>query len=454
MSPPFETHTLSGWGRMAPAECRVYRPEDYAGLQEAVAQVTEGTLIARGLGRSYGDTSVNGGGGVIDLTRLNRMISFDDATGVLECECGVSIADILDTFVPRGFFPPVTPGTKFVTVGGAIANDIHGKNHHGAGTFGQFVESFELLTPSGAILHCSREENADVFWATMGGIGLTGFVLRARVRLQPVRSAWMQVDYRRCANLDDALEWMAASGETHQYSVAWVDCLARGKNLGLSVVMDGNHAGPDQVPAKHRDHPLRAPDKREKVVPFDAPGFTLNPLSIKAFNTVYYAAHPTREGAMVDYDSYFYPLDVVHHWNRMYGKRGFAQYQATLPPESKAGLIQLLERLSATRRASFLAVLKFMGEGNPGLLSHPIKGYTLTLDIANKPGLIEFLHELDRILLDHGGRLYLAKDVAATAATLAAMYPRLDEFRAIKGRLDPEGRLSSSMARRLGIVER
>lgn len=454
MSLPVETHTLTGWGRMAPAECAVYRPEVYAALAETVATADAGTLIARGLGRSYGDTSVNGGGGVVDLTRLNRMISFDDATGVLECEAGVSIADILDTFVPRGFFPPVTPGTKFVTVGGAIANDIHGKNHHSVGTFGEFVESFELLTATGATLHCSREENADVFWATVGGIGLTGFILRARVRLQRVDSAWMQVDYRRCENLDAALEWMAASGESHQYSVAWVDCLARGKNLGLSVVMDGNHARPDQVPAKHRDRPLHAPDKLEKVVPIDAPGFTLNPLSIKAFNTLFYAMHPTREGAIVDYDSYFYPLDVIHHWNRMYGKRGFAQYQATIPPEGKAGLVKLLERLSATRRASFLAVLKYMGPGNQGLLSHPIAGYTLTLDIANKPGLTEFLHELDRILLDHGGRLYLAKDVAATAETIAAMYPRLDAFRAIQRRLDPEGRLSSDMARRIGIVER
>lgn len=451
MAEPSKTVSLSGWGRMHPQPCLTFRPERRRDLLSILADEEPATLIARGLGRSYGDTAVNGEG-VIDQTRLDRAIAFDPETGVLECEAGMSLADVVDTYLPRGFFLPVTPGTKFVTVGGAIANDVHGKNHHCDGTFSRFVLEFDLLTASGEILRCSPAQNADVFWATVGGIGLTGILLSAKIQLRRVESAYILTDYRRCANLETALSAMAEHDGEYPYSVAWVDCLASGKDLGRSVLMYGKHATPGQLPAVLAADPYRVPRKRGIPVPFDFPEFALNPLSIKAFNTVFYGKHADARDIVVDYDKYFYPLDGLLHWNRMYGKRGFAQYQVALPPEQVAGLIKLLERLSAARRASFLAVLKTFGGEGEGLLSFPKRGYTLALDIPNHGQLAPFLAELDRIVLDHGGRLYLAKDATTSPEALAQMYPRLDAFRAVKERLDPQERFASAMSRRLGLT--
>lgn len=449
---PFVTQTLSGWGRYTPQACHVYRPERTRLIESILRGGSQQHYIARGLGRSYGDTSLNEGGGVIDFTRLNRMMYFDPATSILECEAGVSLEEILDVFVPRGYFLPVTPGTKFVTVGGAIANDVHGKNHHRDGTFGRSVVDLGLYTPRGELYLCSPESHMDLFWATVGGIGLTGVILTARFRLQRIESAYILVDYYRARNLEDALATMEASDKDYQYSVAWVDCLARGAELGRSVLMRGNHATQRQLPPQLAAHPYAIRRGRQKNVPVDFPGFVLNPLNIRLFNNLFYGMHKTIDGQIVDYDRYFYPLDGILNWNRMYGRCGFVQYQATLPAESAKGLVTLLERLSASRRASFLGVLKCFGDKNPGLLSHPMKGYTLTLDIPNRAGLGAFLNELDAILLDHGGRLYLAKDAAASPETVAAMYPELKRFCEIKGWVDPENKLSSSMARRLGIV--
>jgi len=449
---PFEKKTLVGWGGIAPQECAVYRPEQRRSLKEILGGAGDASLIPRGLGRSYGDASVNGGAGVIDMTRLDRMIAFDPETAVLECEAGVSLADIVEIFLPRGYFLPVTPGTKFVTVGGAIANDIHGKNHHAAGSFGQFVEAISLLLPDGETVHCSPADREDLFWATVGGLGLTGIILSARFRMQRVESAYLTVDYHRSKDLDDALATMADSDRDYQYSVAWVDCLARGGSLGRSVLMRGDHAPAAALTPDRAAAPFDPKKARAKGVPVNLPGFVLNPLSIGLFNHFFYRRHGDATGVLVDCESYFYPLDRIHHWNRLYGKAGFAQYQATLPLASGAGLVKLLERLAASRRASFLAVLKRFGPASPGYLSHPMEGYTLTLDLPNRKGLAPFLHELDRILLDHGGRVYCAKDVATTAETFARMYPRLDEFKAVKAGVDPHYRLSSSLARRLGIV--
>lgn len=453
MAEPHSTQTLSGWGRMRKAECAVCRPEKLAALRAAVAAPPGGTVIARGAGRSYGDTATNAGGAVIDCARLDRMLAFDPATGTLECEAGVLLADILDVFLPRGWFLPVSPGTKFVTVGGAIANDIHGKNHHRDGTFAQHVDWIDLLTADGETRRCGPDDDAELFWATAGGIGLTGVIVAAQIRLLPVASAYLRVDYQRAADLDAALAAMADSDDRYRYSVCWVDCLARGGSLGRSVLMQGNHAGPGELGA-HEARPFTVPQRGTRNIPVDFPGFALNPLSIAAFNTVFHALHPNREGCLVDYDKYFYPLDRIHHWNRMYGKRGFAQYQATFPKSEAAGLKRLLEALAASRRASFLAVLKCFGPASPGPLSHPIEGYTLTLDLPNHAGLGDFLRDLDRILLDHGARLYTAKDSTTTAEAFAAMYPRLDEFRAVCGRVDPKGRFASDMARRLGLAGR
>lgn len=452
MHVPFATEPLSGWGRYRTRLCPVYRPESMPELLSLLQTPPTGCLIGRGLGRSYGDAAVNGSGGVAAMTRLNRMISFDAGSGVLECEGGVSLAEILDAFVPRGFFLPVTPGTKFVTVAGAIAHDVHGKNHHCDGTFSRFVESFELWTPAQGILHCSPEEHADAFHATCGGAGLTGMILKVRLRLRPVRSAYLRVDYRRCPDLDTVLSAMADSDRDYQYSVAWVDCLAAGASLGRSVLMRGNHAPANDLPVDLPNVPFRLPRRSKLTVPFDFPGFVLNTWSVKAFNAVFYGRNRDLQGAVVDYDKYFYPLDGILHWNRMYGKAGFVQYQATFPPEGRAGLVRMLERLSEARRASFLAVLKCFGAAGPGLLSHPMPGYTLTLDVPHRAGLEDFVKELDQILLDHGGRLYLAKDTLAAPETVRAMYPRLDEFREIKRRLDPSDLFSSDLSRRLRLT--
>ena len=452
MGEPYCTKKLSGWGRIRPRECRAYRPER---RRDVAAILEEDTphYIAQGLGRSYGDPAVNEGGGVVGFERLNRMLDFNADTGVLHCEAGVSLAEVLECFLPRGWFLPVTPGTKFVTVGGAIANDVHGKNHHADGTFGRFVEELTLLTPGGDTLACSPQDNEDIFWATVGGIGLTGFILTARVRLIRVPTAYVTVDYHKSPNLDDALATMAESDARYKYSVAWIDCLARGKDLGRAVLMRGNHARAQDLSLFQREHPLRVPGKRAKSVPCDFPRFVLNSASVKAFNTLFYTHHYTRPGALVDYDSYFYPLDGIHNWNRMYGKTGFVQYQATFPEDEVRGVVRTLEALSQSRRPSFLAVLKRFGDANPGLLSYPFRGYTLSLDIANRSGLPAFLKQLDAILLDHGGRLYLAKDALTDAGTFRAMYPRTGEFLGVKERLDPQGVLSSSMARRLGLAQ-
>lgn len=444
--------TISGFGGFPVEECSVYRPQKRRGIGEILSSGEQSSYIARGLGRSYGDTSLNGGAGVVNITRLNRMLDFTPSTGVLHCESGVTFKEIIDTFLPRGYFLPVTPGTKYVTVGGAIANDVHGKNHGHSGTFGQSVIEIELLTPAGEILVCTPEENADVFWATLGGIGLTGFILTTRFKLQPVESAYMKVDYTRLKDIDALMSALDESEGRHQYSVAWIDCLAKGKDKGRSVLMLGDHATAEDLATSIRD-PYAIGKKFQKVVPFNMPSFVLNPFSVSLFNAAVYASYPTVEGKIVDYDSYFYPLDSVLHFNRVYGKQGLIQYQATFPVEGRAGLLQVLDRLNKASRASFLAVLKRTGPANPAPLSHPIEGYLLNLDIPYRQGIVEFLHDLDMILLNHGARLYLAKDAVMTADTFAKMYPRRDEFMEIRHRLDPNQVLSSTMARRVGLAE-
>jgi FAD/FMN-containing dehydrogenase len=409
------------------------------------------TFIARGLGRSYGDAALNADAGVIVHDRLARFLAFDPVTGELSCEAGVSMADIIETWLPRGWFPPVTPGTKFVTVGGAIAADVHGKNHHRDGTLASFVRELTLLTADGETLRCSRDERPDAFWATVGGMGLTGMILDARLRLRPVESAWMRVDYRKARDLDETLAVFAASDAGSPYSVAWIDCLARGRAMGRAVIMHGDHATAADVRAAGREPSARA--RRAIAVPCDVPGALLNPLTMRLFNTVYYAAHRDARGRLVEMERFFYPLDGVAQWNRLYGRRGFVQYQVVFPTDaSHRALVALLERLSASGRPSFLAVLKRLGPANAGMLSFPREGYTLALDLPVRPGLVTFLGRLDQLVLDHGGRVYLAKDATATAAAVRVMYPRLDEFRAVKARLDPRGVVSSSLARRVGLV--
>ena len=413
-----------------------------------------------GLGRSYGDSCLNLDRELVDCRRLNRILAFDESTGILRCEAGMSFADIIDVFLPKGWFLPVTPGTKFVTVGGAIAADIHGKNHHRDGSFSNFTLDFRLLTPNDEVLLCSPTLHPEIFWATVGGMGLTGVILSARLKLRRVDSAYVFVDFHKAPNLEDALATMEASDEQYEYSVAWIDALATGKTMGRSVLMRGHHAPASELPARLRnlpsgtgDHPT-LPTRPKWNLFIDFPSGALNRLTVKAFNTAYYAVHRTAPRQLVGFEKFFYPLDSIHQWNRMYGKRGFVQYQIALPQASgRAGLLTILDRLARSGRVSFLAVLKRFGDGGQGLLSFPLRGYTLALDIPVARGLVPFLHELDRMTLDHGGRIYLAKDAVLRAEDFAAMYPKLEAFRAIQRKLDPQQLFSSSLARRLKIVD-
>lgn len=451
----FATQLLAGWGNYPVQRCRVFRPEKTRDLKEILVKGHQRDYISRGLGRSYGDAALNLESGVILHERLNRLMTFAPQTGVLECEAGVTFAEIIDCFLPRGYFLPVTPGTKYITVGGAIAGDVHGKNHHRVGSFAEFLLDFQLLTATGEVLTCSKELNPDAFWATVGGMGLTGIILSARMRLMPIESAYITVNYQKAGNLDQALEQFDENDDSYEYSTAWIDCLAPGRSLGRSVLMRGNHTPATEMPDALRGSPSVVKAKRKIAVPFYLPGFVLNPLSMKAFNTVYYHGHRNRTGVIVDYYSFFYPLDSVLHWNRMYGKRGFVQYQAVFPPKtSRQGLTELLEKVTRSRRSSFLAVLKRFGPGSQGLISFPHRGYTLALDLPNSGSdLLPFLRELDEIVLKHDGRVYLAKDTSLTPDALSTMYPNLSRFKEIKGRLDPDRRFASSLAKRLGMVD-
>jgi decaprenylphospho-beta-D-ribofuranose 2-oxidase len=448
-STAFLTSPVSGWGHFPVETTHLYRPEKQSELEMLLLSGAEPSYISRGLGRSYGDASFNSAGGTILHTRLNRFLSFETQTALLECEAGVSFAEVLQYFGPRGYFAPVTPGTKFVTVGGAIAADIHGKNHHRDGTIANFVMDLRLLVPSGEVITCSPISNPDVFWATVGGMGLTGIILSARLRLRQIESSCVRVDYEKVSNLAELLSRMSESDANYQYSVAWIDCLASGGSLGRAILMRGNHATRAEVPSGTNGFL-----PRKLNVPFHLPASTLNRFTVGAFNALYFSRHKEARNQLVTIEKFFYPLDSLDNWNRLYGKRGFVQYQFVLPEQAGLkALSSMLERVAASRRASFLAVLKRMGEANPGLLSFPMKGYTLALDIPFSREVPELLHELDDIVRDSGGRVYLAKDAVLRPEVFAGLYPKLDQFRAIKQKLDPRGRLSSSLARRLRIVD-
>lgn len=450
-----ERQLLSGWGNYPRQMCDVTVAHREQVLRQALLGDHRDGAIMRGLGRSYGDSALNAGGRVVIDTPLNRFRAFDPESGLLECEAGASLAEIIEHLLPRGWFPPTTPGTRYVTVGGAIAADVHGKNHHVDGSFGNFVRELKLLLADGNVATCSPQENERLFWATVGGMGLTGCILSAKLQLLKVESSSIDVRYERTASLDETLERFTAHDRDYRYSVAWIDCLRGGPSLGRSVLMLGEHARAADLPAKQSSNPLRVPALSQwRSVPCYAPGWLLNRWSVAAFNTAYYETH--RDGrALVPFGQFFYPLDRLARWNRLYGRRGFVQYQALFPREtSRAGLIELLEQVVSSKRASFLAVLKACGPANPGLLSYLYPGHTLALDFANTgDDLLPFLRMLDEIVLKHGGRLYLAKDAATTADAFATMYPKLVEFRRIKAEVDPQCRFVSSQARRLKIVE-
>lgn len=402
----------------------------------------EPSMLPFAYGRSYGDSCLNEDGVTLDVSRLNHFISFDEDEGLLRCEAGVSLADILAVIVPRGWFLPVTPGTKFVSVGGAIANDVHGKNHHKAGTFGCHVTQFELLRSDGQRLLCSPSQNEALFRATIGGLGLTGVILWAEFRLKPISNAFIDVEHIRYSSLAEFREIAAESDLNYEYTVTWVDCLAGEKELGKGIFMRGNHNRARRAQKAPRDLPLG--------VPFDFPSFVLNKLTIKAFNTaVYHAQLSKRIRKVQHYDPFFYPLDVVQHWNRVYGKRGFFQYQCVVPFEGGyEAMREILLRISRSNEASFVTVFKKFGAiPSPGMLSFPRPGLTLALDFANHGArTLRLFNELDRIVRDNGGAVYPAKDARMSAEDFQAYFPQWQEFTQY---MDPK--FSSSFWRRVTI---
>ncbi len=437
--------TLTGWGRTAAAALDAARPERVAEARRALAAVGTEGLIAHGGGRSYGDAALNEGGRALLTRRLDRILAFDPATGDLVAEPGVTFADLMAVFLPRGFLVPVTPGTAFATLGGAVANDVHGKNHDRTGSFGDHLQWLDLLLPSGEVARIGPDQRPELFAATIGGIGLTGIILAIALRLQRVPSPLVTVSERRVADLDGFLDGFARHRASASYSVGWIDALARGKRLGRGILELAEPAA-DVGPAPSRT-------ARPRRIPRDLPGFVLNPASVALFNEVYYRRVPAagRE-RLVPYGKFLYPLDALHDWNRIYGRRGFYQFQCVLPDaEAAPGLRALLETVSAARGASFLAVLKTLGGEGRGHLSFPLRGHTLALDFPRGPGVDELMLRLERLTLDHGGRIYLAKDACLSAAGFAAMYPKLGAFRAVLRDVDPEGRMTSGMARRLAI---
>jgi decaprenylphospho-beta-D-ribofuranose 2-oxidase len=447
-----QPRVLTGWGRTAPTTADVVTPVLTHDVDAALQAAGERGVLARGLGRAYGDAAQNAGGLVVDATSLAGVRSFDPATGEVTLDAGVSVDALLRWFVPRGWFVPVTAGTRFVTIGGAIAADIHGKNHHADGTFGMHVRSLVLHTPEGAC-RVGPDEDADVFWATVGGMGLTGIITEATVRLLPIETAWMRVDTERTTDLDDALARMAAGDDRYRYSVAWIDTLSGGRAFGRCVLTRGDHATPDDLDGARRQRPLAYDADIRISAPPGVPSGLVRPLTARLLNEVWYRkTWRDTFGAVHSIPAFFHPLDGIADWNRMYGSRGFLQYQFAVPPQATDVIRLALRRLSEARCPSVLAVLKRFGPANPAPLSFPVPGWTLALDIpVGPPALPTVLDELDEAVVAAGGRLYLAKDSRMRPELLAAMYPRLDEWRAVCGRVDPKGRLQSDLSRRLGL---
>ncbi len=434
--------SVSNWGKYPRVEAPVSRYQGGGDLPDT-------HWIPRGMGRCYGDSSL--GAHMISGLGLKRFLNFEASSGILTCEAGITFADLLETFVPKGWFPPVTPGTKFVSLGGAIASDVHGKNHHGEGSISRHILAFDLLLASGEMITCSPTQHADIFTATFGGMGLTGMVIRLTIQLKSIETSWIDMESVKARNLDEILDISEEFSET-TYSMAWIDCLASGNKMGRSILMKGEHARIDQLTAKQREQPLAIPQKRKLNVPIDFPVFALNPLSIKAFNFLYYNKQfSPKIQTLIDYDSFFYPLDAIHNWNRIYGKRGFTQYQCTFPKEtSREGLRAILDRTGRARMGSFLAVLKLFGK-QTGMMSFPMEGYTLALDFPISKRIFPFLDELDEVVAELGGRVYLTKDARLQPEMLRRMYPNLDQFKALLTQLDPEGKVRSLQSERLGI---
>ena len=439
---------LAGWGQYPVIEAPLARARYADELAEFFSRSEY--RIARGNGRSYGDAAISPSL-TIDMRGMDRVLAFDQRAGLLSCEAGLLLKDLLDLIVPRGWFLPVVPGTSLVTIGGMAAADVHGKSHHLDGAFSRHVASLDLLCGDGKLRHCSANQYPELFAATLGGMGLTGIILNVTLHLKPLPSVWINQQIQVARGLDEVMTHFEAHA-SHPYSVAWIDGLARGERLGRSLLLLGKHVPAETLPAGFSDKARQWTPLRIRDIPIHAPGFALNQHVVRAFNAAYFArgARRTRP-RLVGLREYFFPLDALGQWNRLYGRRGFLQFQSALPlAASRAGLTAMLKLTSERGAGSMLAVLKRMGEA-AGPLSFPIPGYTLAMDFPNTVSNQQLLRELEAISNDHEGRIYLAKDACAGADTLHRSYPRLSEFQAVRRQYQGDG-FRSALSDRLELT--
>jgi decaprenylphospho-beta-D-ribofuranose 2-oxidase len=457
-TPPAEQVLLSGWGRTAPTWARLLRPRAAEEVSDALARISaaSGGLIARGAGRSYGDAAQNAGGTVLDASALRGIMALDHERGLVRARAGTTFAELLLHLAAHGLTLAVVPGTRHLTVGGAIASDVHGKNHPRDGSLARQLDSFTLCTPAAGPLAVSAQLHPDLFHATVGGMGLTGVVLDATLHTTPMHSSQTLADTDRLGSLEDALALMASS-EEHRYAIAWVDLLAEGAAFGRCVLTRS-----EEAPAAEPGEGLRGAAPRRGApfsarpllgVPAGFPGGLLRPATVRAFNALHWRSAPRRgRGRRLSMSANLFPLDAVGHWSRLYGPGGLIQYQFALPRGAEQTLLRAVHALRRRRQPMYLAVLKRFGPAAGGPLSFPIEGFTLAIDLpAGAPGLSSSLDEVDELLAAAGGRVYLAKDARLRPETLAAMYPELERFRELRARVDPDGVLRSDMARRLGL---
>ncbi|GGF90120.1 FAD-dependent decaprenylphosphoryl-beta-D-ribofuranose 2-oxidase [Rhodococcoides trifolii] len=458
---PTSTRTLSGWGRTAPASSEVITATDAEIIVRAVAEVAEHNasspshlqrgIIPRGLGRSYGDNAQNAGGLVIDMTGLNRIYSIDSATHIVDVDGGVSLDQLMRAALPFGLWVPVLPGTRQVTIGGAIGCDIHGKNHHSAGSFGNHVRSMELLTADGTVRHLTPE--SPLFWATVGGNGLTGIILRATIEMTPTETAYFIADGDVTTTLDETIAIHSDGSENnYDYSSAWFDAISGPPKLGRAALSRGSLATLDQLPAKLQKDPLRFSAKPLLTFPDVFPNGLANKFTFGPIGELWYRKSGTYRGKVQNLTQFYHPLDMFGEWNRAYGQAGFLQYQFVVPPEAVEEFKKIITDIQRSGHYSFLNVFKLFGPGNQAPLSFPMAGWNVCVDFPIKAGLSEFVTELDKRVLEFGGRLYTAKDSRTTAETFHAMYPRIDEWIDIRRSVDPTGVFASDMARRLELL--
>ena len=431
--------SLMSWGMYPKNKNTVFKFDKEETLEEIINKHNE--LIPHGNGRSYGDSALSNK--IINVKPKDYFIDFDEEKGLLHIQAGVLLSEILEAYVPRGWFLKVTPGTKLITVGGAIASDVHGKNHHVEGCFSECVKEFQIMLADGEVVTCSKEATPELFKATCGGMGLTGVILDAKIYLKKINSQYIDQTTIKTKNLKETFEAFEEYSNK-PYSVAWIDCLAKGKEIGKCLLMVGDFRDDGKL-----DYKL----KKQKSIPFNFPSFALNNWSVRAFNWLYYAK--AKEGVSkqrVDIDTFFYPLDAIGHWNRIYGKNGFTQYQFILPKErSYEGLEEILTAISQSGKGSFLAVLKLYGKANDNYLSFPIEGYSLALDFKIEKGLFELLDKLDEIVVKHNGRIYLTKDVRVSKETFEKGYPQIETFRQFRKENKMNSKFQSLQSKRVGI---